>query len=88
MTDFVLFGVSVSTIVKRLVNLLKTLGIGGDWCLVAAIACGGAMFAIRELMAMYPQYDQWFNLTVGVICAGLWASELYDLGQSAAMANR
>jgi len=82
--DFMLFGVSVSTIIKQLVNLLKTLGIKGKWCLVAAIACGGALFAVREVVALYPLYERWFNLSVGVICAGLWASELYDQEQARA----
>jgi len=80
--DFMIFGLSASVVIKRLVNLLKKIGVQGKWCLVAAIACGGALFAMREVAAMYPEYERWFLLGFGTLSAAMWASEFYDQEQA------
>lgn len=77
-TEFVVFGVAASILVKAIVNLAKELGLGGKWPLVLAIVVGIVLAAGMQLSEMYPAFALWFRVVVTGSIAGLTASELYQ----------
>lgn len=78
MNEYMVFGLQVAPIVKALVDVLKRLGVKGKASLLAAMAVAAVLVALREIAAMYPQVEPWFQIAVMVFSAALWASTLHD----------
>lgn len=78
MEDIVIFGLSATIVVKRLVNVCKLFGLHGKSALIMAIAVGAALGALYEVLPLVPEAEVYIKIAWTALVAGLGASELYE----------
>ena len=82
-SDFMVFGIAASVLVKAIVNMVKELGLGGKWPLVLAIGVGIALAAGMQLASTYPAFAIWFKVVMTGLVSGLTAAEIYQAQKAA-----
>ena len=76
--DLVLFGLSATVVVKRLVNVCKLFGLHGKGALIMALVVGAALGALYEILPLVPEAEVYIRIVWTALVAGLGASELYE----------
>jgi hypothetical protein len=80
MTDFLVFGISASVLVKLLVNAAKAIGVPGKLGLLVALVFGIGLAVANQFALQSPDFAIWYKVVFGGIIAALVASELYNTG--------
>jgi len=78
MEDWAVFGVAGALVVKRLVNVLKTLGLPAKFALMAAFVIAAALLAANTFMEASPVFALWYERVWNVLFYALLAAEVYD----------
>ena len=71
----------ILAMILGLVQLLKKVGVSGNWLLLASMAMGIILGVLFQLAAMYPAVSIWLKIAVYGLLLGLTASGLYDIGK-------
>ena len=87
MEDFLVFGVTGSLVVKRIVNWLKRAGLSTKQALMAAFGVAVVLLGCNELAAMYPAFLVWYERVWNVLFYALVAAEIYDTQKGVGVAG-
>lgn len=81
MEDWTVFGVTGVLVVKRLVNVLKRLGLPTKYALLAAFVVAACLLGANTLAGMYPLFLVWYERVWNILFFALVAAEVYDTQQ-------
>lgn len=82
MTEWTVFGIAASVVVKLLVNALKALGLPSKLALWAALIVGVALGVCNQFATQSPAFATWYHVVFSGIVAALVASELFDASKA------